>query len=471
MLRSRPDTDGGRLRHSRAALAHSLSATAWRDAVEVRKADPTIAVAFRVGIAVLIALVGGGLLGHTDVAGFAALGALCAAFVRYEPYPSLAAKLAMLGATMIGYTVLGATLGALGLSVWVQVCVLAVVGALGYWLLSAFRITGPGPVVLIFAAAAAAGFADTAADARIAAAAAAAGVIVGVLTALAPALHHPHGPARLAVARALAAVSALEVDGAAALPAARAAIARARDVVALGSRRRTDAHTHELLALLDAAEEVVDSGSHDTARARHDDFVRFETELRRVRRDIEIPRVDAAGAPVVRRPESFVRRGLRDLGDRAICIGAGRVFLASLLAGWLAAAVGLQHPLWATMGAMAALQGADYRHTVARAIGRLVGNVGGAVLAAGLLVLDLDYWPMVAAIVLCQVLTEMFVTRNYAIATVFITSMALLLTAVAEPLEPDIGVSRVADTLIGVVVGVIVAAVTVDRGDRHHLEV
>ncbi|NLV81251.1 MAG: FUSC family protein [Rhodococcus sp.] len=470
MLRTRPDTSG-RLRHSTGALAHSLSSAAWRDAVEVRRADPTIAVALRVGTAVLVVLVAGGLLGYTQVAGFAALGALCAAFVRYEPYPRLVAKLVPLGIGMVGYTAFGAALGVLGLSVWIQIFVLALAAGVAYWLLTAFRVTGPGPVVLIFAAAGAAGFADTAADIRLAAGAAAIGSVVGVLVALVPALHHPHGPARVATARALASVAALETDGATGVPAARTEIARARDVIALGPRRLMDRHTRELLALLAAAEEVVDSGDHDTIVARRDDFVRFETELRRVRRDIEIPSVDGSGAPVVERPDGFVRQGVRALRDRAILVGVGRVALASLLSGWFAAAAGLQHPLWATMGAMAALQGANYRHTVARAIQRLVGNAVGALLAAGLLVLDLDYWPMVVAIVLCQTITEMYVTRNYAIATVFVTSMALLLTAIAEPLGPGIGVSRVGDTLVGVVIGVIVAALTIDRHDRHHLEV
>ena len=42
---SLPIPDHGRLRHSRTALAHSLSPAAWREALEFRSADATVAPA------------------------------------------------------------------------------------------------------------------------------------------------------------------------------------------------------------------------------------------------------------------------------------------------------------------------------------------------------------------------------------------------------------------------------------------
>lgn len=479
MLPTRRLSDRDRLRDSGGALAHSVSATAWREALEIRRGDPTIAVAVRVGVATLIALVGGGLLGHPEVAGFAALGALCSAFLRYEPFPRLATKLACVAGGLIAFTAFGATLGAVGLPMWLQILLLSGAAGVSFWLFTAFRLTGPGPVILIFAAAGAAGFAHSAADVGLVTAAAAIGSMVGWTIAMLPALSHPQSPARVAVARALASVSALESvavesDGAAEVATARRNIAAAREVIALGGDRRIRTHSRELLALLDAAENVLDSGSHDTVRARRDDFRRFETELRKVRRDIDIPRIDAegvvvGGAGVAGRFWGFVGDGVRRLRDGEILMGVARVAIASLLAGWFAAAVGMDHPLWATMGAMAALQGVNYRHTVQRAIQRLIGNAFGAMLAAVLLVLDPGYWPLVVVIVVLQTATEMFVTRNYALASVFVTAMALMLTGLGTGLGPDVALSRVGDTLIGVVVGVIVAALTLQRGDRAHL--
>jgi len=466
VLPSTTDPTYSRLRHTGGALAHSLSADAWRRSLDVRSADAVVAPAVRVGLAILVVLIGGGLLDQTHLAGFAALGALSSAFGRHEPYRRLAAKSACAGGGVVVYVALGAAVGAAGMPMWAEIALLAVAAGVAFWLLAAFRIIGPGAVILIFAAAGAAGFADTAADIGVAVAAAATGAVIGWVIVMAPALYHPHGPARVAVARALAAVSALENDGEAAIVPARAAIAKAREVVALGPRRP---HTHELLALLDAAEAVVDGGSHDTIRARRDDFARFESELRKVRRDIEIPRVDAADAALPDRPESFLRTGARGLRDRAIVIGAERVLLASLLAGWIALAAGLQHPLWATMGAMAALQGANYRQTVQRGIQRLLGNVAGALLAAILIAAALGYWPLVVVIVALQTVAELYATRNYALTSIAVTAMALLVIGLGEPIGPDIALSRIGDTLIGVVVGVVVAALTIARGDHHHL--
>ncbi|MDC3724369.1 FUSC family protein [Rhodococcus sp. Rp3] len=468
MLDRRLD-DRPQLRHTRGALAHPLSASAWKDALEVRRGDPTVAVALRVGLATILALVGGGLLGYGQVAGFAALGALTSAFLRYEPYPRLAVRLPWVGLGIVGYTAFGAALGAMGAPLWVQIVVLSLGSAVAYWVFTAFSLMGPGPVILIFAAAGAAGFSDGWTDAGLVTAAAAIGALLGYVVAMLPALSHPHTPARLAVARALAAVSAVEIRGAEAVPIARQSIRKARETVALNAPRRPDTHVHELAALLDAAEAVLDSGSHDTSRARRDDFARFEKELRKARRDIEIPRVDAEGRPVLPTPPGFVREGCGRLLDRLVLIGAARIFVASLLAASLAALIGLDHPLWAAMGAMAALQGLNYRNTVQRGIQRLIGNVGGAMIAAVLLAIDLGYWPVVAAAVLFQTVTELTVTRNYGLASVGVTTMALLLTGLGQHAGPGLAVNRVADTVIGVVVGVIVAAVTIRRDDRHHL--
>lgn len=463
-----------RVVHSRGALAHSLSATAWRQALEFRPADPTIAVALRVGFAAAIVLIGGGLLGYPQLAGFAALGALCSAFSRYEPYPLMAVKLTGVAAGVVLSAVCGALLGAFGLSIWTQIVVLSLLAGICFWLLSAFRITGPGAAIMIFAAAGAAGFAENAADVRGVTVAVTVGAVIGWLTALAPRFSHPHSPARVAVARALAAVSAVEKNGPSAVPAARQAIAGARMAISLTPSSRVNAHTHELLAFVEAAEATLDSGSHDTLAARRTDFLRLEAELRRVRPELRTPRsgeiaqVDTAKISA-ERPTGLLRDGLRQLGDRNILIGVARVTVAAILAGGVAAAMGLHHPLWATIGAMTALQGANYQHTVQRAIQRLLGNAIGAVLATGLFVLDLGFWPVVAVVVVCTTLTEMYVTRNYALASVFITTTALLITGISEPTGAEIAATRVGDTLIGVVIGVVVAALTINRHDRHHL--
>ncbi|WP_168704066.1 FUSC family protein [Gordonia paraffinivorans] len=459
MIVPSPDRLRTRLRVSRGALAHSVSAAAWRGALEVRRADPTTAVALRVGLAVLIVLVAGGLSGQTEVAGFAALGALASAFLRYEPYPRLARRLAGVAGLIVASTAFGAMLGVTGAGIWVQVVAVSAAAALVYWLVQVAGITGPGPVVMIFAATGAAGYADTAVAAGHAVAAAAAGGLVGWLVAMAPMLTHPHSPSRIAVARALAAVAEVEQLGADAVPAARAAIDRARDALADTPSRRVDRHVLELLALVDAAEATLDGRRADTAAL--DDFARLEAELRRVRSDIGTPRVDAAaGLPAPR-----ARETRRRTTDRRLWTSAARVGVASLVAGGLASACGLSHPLWAILGAVATLQGVNYSHTVQRGIQRLLGNAAGAVLAAAFLAVDPGYWPLAIAAVACQTGAELTVTRNYAAATTFVTGTALLLTAIGNPVGADVAAARVGDTLIGVVIGVALAALTVRADD------
>ncbi|WP_168701673.1 FUSC family protein [Gordonia paraffinivorans] len=460
MIVPSPDRLRTRLRVSRGALAHSVSAAAWRGALEVRRADPTTAVALRVGLAVLIVLVAGGLSGQTEVAGFAALGALASAFLRYEPYPRLARRLAGVAGLIVASTAFGAMLGVTGAGIWVQVVAVSAAAALVYWLVQVAGITGPGPVVMIFAATGAAGYADTAVAAGHAVAAAAAGGLVGWLVAMAPMLTHPHSPSRIAVARALAAVAEVEQLGADAVPAARAAIDRARDALADTPSRRVDRHVLELLALVDAAEATLDGHRADTAAL--DDFARLEAELRRVRSDIGTPRVDAAAAGL---PAPRGRETRKRTTDRRLWSGATRVGVASLVAGGLASACGLSHPLWAILGAVATLQGVNYSHTVQRGIQRLLGNAAGAVLAAAFLAVDPGYWPLAIAAVACQTGAELTVTRNYTAATTFVTGTALLLTAIGNPVGADVAAARVGDTLIGVVIGVALAALTVRADD------
>jgi len=465
------DLDHSRLRHSTAALAHSVSPAAWRAALEVRPADAVVASAVRVGVAVALVLVVGGLLDVPQLSGFAALGALSSAFARNEPYRVLAGKVAVVGACVVAYVGLGAGLGVAGLGSAPVIALLSLAAGVAFWLLGAFGIPGPGPVVLIFAAAGASGYAGTAAELWAALAAAAAGAAVGWVVTMSPALLNPHGPSRIAVARALAAVSALETvpDGErdAARSAARSALAKAGQTIAAAGPEPSG-HARELLALLAAAETVVDTGTYDHVLARGEDFALLETELRKVRRDLPIPRVgpvpgDHCAEPA--RPEHFLRTGVRKLRAPELLTGTAKVVAAALAAGLIAFALGVAHPLWATMGALAALQGTNYQHTVQRAIQRLLGNAAGAVLAAAVFAAALGYWPLVVIIMLGQVLAEIYVVRNYALASIAVTTVALLLTGLGEPVGAAVAAGRVIDTLIGVVAGVLVAALTVPRGD------
>ncbi|WP_213576150.1 FUSC family protein [Rhodococcus sp. USK13] len=460
--------DSSRLAHCRTALKHSVTPATWRRALEVHPVDATIAPAIRVGAATALVLVLGGLLGHGNLAGLGALGALTAAFGRYEPYPQLARKAGFVGIALVVYVAAGALLGAAGWAVWWQIALMSVAAGAAAWLLAAFRIAGPGPVILIFAATAAVGYAWNLSDVGPAVAAVAGGVVVGWLAVMTPYFFLPLGPARLAVARALAAVSELgrECDGGS-LTSARRAVDRAWEVL-IHTGRRQDAHVRELSALLADAETVVERWTSDRDCATLHTLAEYESELRKVKRRSVLPGVEGPDRdlPAAGR---FLPDGMRRLRSRGAAVSAARIAVAALLAGCFCLTVGLEHPLWASMGAMAAMQGMTFSQTVQRGIQRLTGNLAGAVLAAALIAAALGYWQTVVVIVVLQTVTELVVIRNYGFASVVITPMALLLTGLGSAVTPGIAVSRVIDTLVGVVIGVIVSAVAISRTDDHHV--
>ena len=285
-------------------------------------------------------------------------------------------RLTALGVGITASIAIGGLVGLSGGALPVEIVVIALLSGLSALYVGALRIAGPGPVIYIFAATAAAGFVDDATDLWRAVAAAAVGSALGVLASVAPWLF---------------------------------------------------------------------------AHAR--------------RRALGGPAVD--DPPTA--PELSVRRSLRRCGQRTLLATAGRMTLAAAVSAALAAAVGLDHPMWAAMGAMAALQGVDFHLTVSRGIARLLGNIAGAGIAAALLLLPLGYWGAVLAIMVFQVIAEITAPMNYAICSTAVTPMALLLTALGAGLGPNAAMDRILDTLIGIVVSIVVAALTVSATDQAHL--
>ncbi|NLU84637.1 FUSC family protein [Rhodococcus sp. HNM0569] len=465
MLHSPVRPDPARLRRSRSALAHAFAPRTWRGAVRVNPADATIAIGVRVGVAVAIVLVVAGLLGYERLGGFAALGALVSAFARHEPYPRMGWKVGLVGAALVVYVLGGALLGVAGVPVAAQIAVMAVAAGVGVWFVSSYAVSGPGPVILIFSASAAVGAAHTATDVAQMTAVTAFGVVVGWLAAMAPWLLFPMGPARLATARALASLGRLEEQcDPADVEAAQASIAKARHTVEHSGRRHRR-YGDTLGRLLDDAAALVDRWAHEPDPASARALARHESELRTLMSRREL-RGFTGSAPQLTSHSGFLAEHAPRFRLAEIKVAALRTAVAGAVAGWAAYAFGFDHPLWASMGAMATLQGVDYTHTVHRGIQRLLGNVVGAVLAAALIAASLGYWEAVVAVVILQAAAEMLVARNYALTSITVTAMALLLVGFGSPVTPEIAVSRVADTLVGVAIGIVVAALSVAGTDR-----
>lgn len=175
-------------------------------------------------------------------------------------------------------------------------------------------------------------------------------------------------------------------------------------------------------------------------------------------------RTGSSSTSVTARRESLwvsLAGGHSPANRRHLALTAFRIAVAATIAAVIAVAVHLDHPMWAAMGAVAAMQGVEYHLTVRRGVQRLLGNLGGALIAGLLLSIPLGYWGAVAGIIIFQVLAEILSTVNYALCSLAVTPMALLLTGLSAGLSPEAAVDRVLDTAIGIVVGIVVAALTI----------
>ncbi|MCG7418154.1 FUSC family protein [Microbacterium sp. ACRRU] len=137
------------------------------------------------------------------------------------------------------------------------------------------------------------------------------------------------------------------------------------------------------------------------------------------------------------------------------------VGVAALLAGVAGVLLVGTHWYWAMVGAVAAVGGAHVTARLVRGVQRLVGTLVGVLIAAGLLALALPPWAVLVIAVALQAGAELFVGRNYGIAMVFITPLALLMVSLASPATPELLLrDRVLETVIGVAVGTAVAIVS-----------
>jgi hypothetical protein len=353
--------------HAAAALRHAVTPTAWRGALHLNLRKARIAAPLRVGAAVTLVFVIGGLTGQHDVVGFAALGALVSAFCGPDPYPTRLGRLAVLAAGITTSVGVGAAIGAGGSTAFVGIVVICGIAGAAAYLVWALHIVGP--VVFMFAAVGAESFARDGSDVLRAVAVTAAGALVGVIAALIPWF-------LLLIRR---------------------------------SARSSSAQRESLWTTL-------------------------------------------AGAP-----------------HRRLAPRAARIAIAGAVGAAIAVGLGLDHPMWAAMGVVATMQGIGYHVTIHRGVQRLLGNVGGALLAAGLLTLPLGYWSTVAAIIVLQIVAEIASTVNYTLTSLAVTPMALLLTGLGARLSPEVAVDRVLDTGVGIVTGIVIAALTISGAEARNL--
>ena len=131
--------------------------------------------------------------------------------------------------------------------------------------------------------------------------------------------------------------------------------------------------------------------------------------------------------------------------------------LAGSVATWAGQRLGFGHNYWAMVAAVVPLVGHTTRHRVRRGVQRIIGTVLGLVLMAGILLLVLEPWQTVLVMALCQFGAEMFIIRQYLLAQVFVTPLALISTLLVVPASPFFLLrDRIIETMIGAAVGIAV---------------
>lgn len=142
--------------------------------------------------------------------------------------------------------------------------------------------------------------------------------------------------------------------------------------------------------------------------------------------------------------------------DPRLWLNVGQNVLAALAAGAIALALGIGHPYWAVVSAIAVIPPARAAHTVSRAVHRVAGTIVGVAVTALVLWPEPPVWVLVAVVAVCQFAAEALVARHYGTALVFITPMALTVAHLAAPV-PLAGLigDRVLETILGAAVGVI----------------
>lgn len=415
--------------------------------------------ALRAALAMGIPILAGWLAGEVSAGLMATIGAFTALYCSTRPYAARAIALAV---------VAGAFAAAVMFGLWLEhwpalvVPVLAAVAMLATWLCNAVRLGPPGAYLFVLACAAGTAMPAAHLSPWHAGGLVLAGGAVAWLLHTAGALRQPRGPERRAVAAAAQAVAAALAAGAEA-PAPRRQAAQAlhdswqmlvgfQPIPARrhGELERLRALNRELHLMFASG---LDEGlAADGRQALHERALALAGEVMRpaIRRPSALPaHAIPQGYP---RSWTLLREGLAP-GSNALRVVL-RVGLGTLLAGLLAAALDVQRAYWAMAAALLMLhQGFDWPRTLLRSVERTLGTWAGLLLAGAIL-----WWhpsgPWLALVVMAlQFVIEIAVVRNYAVAAVFITGVALTIAAGGHAVD-DLGgllLARGLDTLLGCV--------------------
>lgn len=115
-------------------------------------------------------------------------------------------------------------------------------------------------------------------------------------------------------------------------------------------------------------------------------------------------------------------------------------------------------PYWIPVSCIAVMQGTTTKHIWRRGMHRIVGTLVGMVLCWAILSVVNDIIILCVIIVILQFIVELFITRNYGLAVIFITPLTVLLVEAGTLMAQyptELIMTRMIDVLIGSAIGAI----------------
>lgn len=136
------------------------------------------------------------------------------------------------------------------------------------------------------------------------------------------------------------------------------------------------------------------------------------------------------------------------------------LIVASFVSLTLAIAVFFEmpYPYWAAISCFIIVQGMQLRTMWMKQLHRLLGTIGGVVVAGWMLSLSLSAWGVAASILVMMLLIESLIDRHYGLAVVFITPLTIFIAeygsmTVIPPVADVVIQARIHDTALGCAVG------------------
>ncbi|MFD8594307.1 FUSC family protein [Kitasatospora sp. NPDC059646] len=418
-------------------------------------------------------------LGRLDLALYAMAGGLCALYGHGLPYPARARTVGGVAVGTLLSTGVALTAASLTRSVAVLVAVCAVLAALHKLACEAGRVGPPGALIVTFTSTTCAFVPQRLAELPGHLALTAAGAAVAWAVCMAPALVRPFGPERILTARALEAAARLLSSEPARRPAARTALAAAVNAArhalvpdaaptVAEPRRRTAAGLERLLVRAESA--LASRPAHPDPDAAGQ-YERWARELRR-NRPLPVVELTAAEAAELRGVEAEAATAAAGRPSRWQALRPGsplppivlRVALGCAAAGWASMALGVGRPGWAVVTA-ASIHQASAGLSWQRSLQRVLGNLLGLLVFTALLpVSRTGQLALVLLVLACHFATEATITRNYWLASSFVTPLALLMTEFAGYQDARTMVTdRWLDTCLGALFGLAACLVVTNR--------